>query len=429
MTLPSASPAHRSENAVQQITLRLFLSFVAGYFMSYALRSVNATLAPLLAQDLDLSASSLGWLSSAYFLSFAAVQWFLGTWLDKYGARRTESVLLCTAAAGAVILAMSESLWGLSIGRILIGLGVASCLMAPYSYFRRCFAPEKQAQLAMWMLIGGTCGALAATQPTLILAEWMGWREVFFLAAGLLALSALAIAWFVPDTDLHMARADLARNQAEQNAPPMRLLPLLSHPTMLRIIPTTVFFSGGFVALQSLWVGPWLTEVLKLSIHETGRALLYFNAALLVAYLLMSFMSPKLSQRGFDLARQTRFGFVWFVATMALVLVWRTETAWWAWLILAPGIPAVILMQTQTALLFPKAIAGRVFTTFNLIMFAGAFSVQWGLGLLIDAFIGLGATREDGMWLAFAVLLVCQIASLWWFFYKKLPPVSGSQNG
>jgi len=429
MTPSSSAPAAPPDNAEQQITLRLFLSFVAGYFMSYALRSVNATLAPLLAQDLDLTASSLGWLSSAYFLSFAAVQWFLGTWLDKYGARRTESVLLCTAAAGAVILAMSETLWGLSIGRVLIGLGVASCLMAPYSYFRRCFAPEKQAQLAMWMLIGGTSGALAATQPTLILAEWMGWREVFFLAAGLLALSALAIAWFVPDTDLRIARADPTQNQAGQNTPPMRLLELLCHPTMLRIIPTTVFFSGGFVALQSLWVGPWLTDVLKLSTHETGRALLYFNAALLGAYLLMSFVSPKLSQRGFDLARQTRFGFLWFVATMALVLLWRTETAWWAWLILAPGIPAVILMQTQTALLFPKAIAGRVFTTFNLIMFTGAFSVQWGLGLLIDAFIWFGTTREDGMWLAFAVLLACQLASLWWFLYKKLPPVLGGQHG
>lgn len=429
MTTPSASPAAPPNSAVQQITLRIFLSFVAGYFMSYALRSVKATLAPLLAQDLGLSASSLGWLSAAYFLSFASVQWFIGTWLDRYGARRTESVLLCMAAAGAVIMAISETLWGLSFGRILIGLGVASCLMAPYSYFRRCFAPEKQAQLAMWMLIGGTLGALAATQPTLILAQWMGWREVFFLAAGLLAVSALAIAWFVPDNDLNMARADRAKNPPGQTGPPMRLIELLSHPTMLRIIPTTVFFSGGFVALQSLWVGPWLTDVLSLSIHETAQALLYFNAALLVAYLLMSFVSPRLEKKGFSLARQTRFGFIWFVATMALVLLWRTESAWWAWLILAPGIPAVILMQTQTALMFPKAIAGRVFTTFNLVMFTGAFGVQWGLGLLIDAFIWLGSTREDGMWLAFAVLLTCQLVSLWWFLYKKLPSVSGGQNG
>lgn len=426
---PEASPA-------RQITLRVFLSFAAGYFMSYALRSVNATIAPLLADDLLLTPSSLGWLSSAFFLSFASVQWYLGTWLDKYGARRTESIMLTTAAAGAILVAISDSLLGLTLGRILIGFGVASCLMAPYSYFRRCFAPEKQAQLAMWMLIAGTAGALAATQPTLMLAQWMGWREVFWLSAGLFAVSALAIARFVPDTDLEVTRADrtaaafkVSAANPTTNATPMRLLELLKHPTMLRIIPTTVFFSGGFVAIQSLWVGPWFTDVLHLSTSQAAQALLYFNAALLVAYLLMSFASPKLEKMGFNLARQTRFGFIWFVSCMALILLWRSESAWWAWLILAPGVPAVILMQTQTALMFPKAIAGRVLTTFNLIMFAGAFAVQWGVGLLADGFIGLGSNRETGLWLSFAVLLAFQMASLWWFFYKKLAPVSLKQHG
>ncbi len=420
----------------RHITLRVFLSFAAGYFMSYALRSVNATIAPLLADDLLLTPSSLGWLSSAFFLSFASVQWYLGTWLDKYGARRTESIMLSTAAAGAMLVAISDSLLGLTLGRILIGFGVASCLMAPYSYFRRCYAPEKQAQLAMWMLIAGTAGALAATQPTLILAQWMGWREVFWLSAGLFTLSALAIARFVPDTDLEMTRADRVLAASKEpasntttNATPMRLLELLKHPTMLRIIPTTVFFSGGFVALQSLWVGPWFTDVLNLSTSQAAQALLYFNAALLVAYLMMSFVSPKLEKMGFNLARQTRFGFIWFVSCMALVLLWRSESAWWAWLIMAPGIPAVILMQTQTALMFPKAIAGRVLTTFNLIMFTGAFAVQWGVGLLADGFIGLGSDRETGLWMSFAVLLVFQLASLWWFFYKKLLPASHTQHG
>ena len=34
------------------ISMRIFLSFAGAYFVSYALRSVNAALAPLLAADL-----------------------------------------------------------------------------------------------------------------------------------------------------------------------------------------------------------------------------------------------------------------------------------------------------------------------------------------------------------------------------------------
>jgi predicted MFS family arabinose efflux permease len=330
---------------------------------------------------------------------------------------------LGTAALGSAIMAWSDSLLGLSIGRILVGLGVAACLMAPYSYYRRCFAPEKQAQLAMWMLIAGTSGALAATEPALLLAEWLGWRDIFLLAAGLLAVSALAIFALVPDHDLAVTAQTRASDRASNQpivAPPT-LKELLSHPTMVRIIPTTIFFSGGFVALQSLWVGPWLTTVLGLSINETGQALLYFNAALLVAYMAMSVLSGKLEGWGLPLSRQTSLGFFWFLGCMVLILGWRSPSAWWAWLALAPGIPAVILIQTQTALMFPKAIAGRVLTTFNLVMFSGAFAVQWGVGLLADLFGAMGSDAANALWLAFVVLLVLQIASLWWYLSRDKP--------
>jgi len=182
----TTQPSHKLSNLPQQspaisraLAIRIFVSFAAGYFISYALRSVNAALAPLLAADLHLSAGDLGWLSSAFFLSFTAMQIPLGICLDRYGARRTESFLLVIAAGGALVISLGHSLWVVSVGRMLIGIGVAACLMAPYAYFRRSFAAHRQAQLAMWMLIAGTSGALLATQPALILAQWLGWRQFF----------------------------------------------------------------------------------------------------------------------------------------------------------------------------------------------------------------------------------------------------------
>jgi predicted MFS family arabinose efflux permease len=429
MTPNSAQSA--STAAYPSITLKIFLSFISGYFLSYALRSINATIAPLLESDLNLGPGALGWLSSAYFLSFASVQWYLGTWLDRFGARRTEAALLSTAAMGCIIIAASDSLVGLSVGRILVGLGVAACLMAPYSYFRRCFAPQKQAQLAMWMLIGGTLGALASTQPALILAQWLGWREIFVMCAGLLALSAVAIWLLVPDHDLAAtARAKAAQiSNNETPAAPPSLFELLRHPTMMRIIPTTIFFSGGFVALQSLWIGPWLTTVIGLTTNQAAQALLYYNAALLAAYMAMSVVSPKLESLGLALSRQTTFGFFWFLGSILLILSWQSSSAWWAWILMAPGIPAVILMQTQTALMFPKAIAGRVLTTFNLVMFSGAFAVQWGVGLLADLFAWLGSDASRALWLAFVVLLILQVMSLWWYLSRDKPISADPEHG
>ena len=112
---------------------RIVLVFACGYFLSYVLRSVNAAIAPLLADDLQLSPGELGWLTSAFFLGFSAVQIPVGIWLDRHGARRTESLLLLVAACGAVLMATREALGLLSVGRMLIGVGVSACLMAAYS--------------------------------------------------------------------------------------------------------------------------------------------------------------------------------------------------------------------------------------------------------------------------------------------------------
>ncbi len=412
----STSPQSK---AIQQVltvmsralAVRIFISFAVGYFISYALRSVNAALAPLLAADLNLSAGDLGWLSSAFFLSFTAMQIPLGICLDRYGARRTESFLLIIAAVGACVIAMGDSLWMVSLGRMLIGMGVSACLMAPYAYFRRSFAAQRQAQLAMWMLIAGTSGALLATQPALALAQWLGWRQFFVFAAVLLACAASAVFLWTGDHDRQSA-TQMASN------PSVGFLSLLTHPRMLRVIPTTIFFSGGFAALQSLWAGPWLTQVLEMTAVQAGEHLFYFNAALLVSYVAMSVVSPRLEKRGISLARQSLIAFVWFPICLGTMLFWRTTDAWMMWLVLAPGVPAVILMQTQTALAFPRNMAGRVLTTFNLVMFGGAFSIQWGIGLLADLFSAWQYSPRNALTMAFACLVVLQLCSLAWFLLR-----------
>jgi predicted MFS family arabinose efflux permease len=311
-----------------------------------------------------------------------------------------------------MVLGLGTTLWVVALGRILIGAGVAGCLMAPYTYYRRTFPAERQAQFAMWMLIAGTSGALVATQPALTLALWLGWRQFFMLSAVLLVCAAVAIFFFTGDHD----RQTATQTNGTQ---PAGFLTLIRHPAMLRVIPTTIFFSGAFAALQSLWAGPWMTQVLQMTTQQAASRLLYFNLALLASYIMMSVLSPRLEKRGILLARQSLVAFVWFSACIGIMLVWQTPQAWTMWLVLAPCVPAVILMQTQTALAFPRHMAGRVLTTFNLVMFGGAFSIQWGIGLLTDLFVTLHASPRAALTLSFTCLVMMQLVSLCWFVMRR----------
>jgi hypothetical protein len=58
---------------------------------------------------------------------------------------------------------------------------------------------------------------------------------------------------------------------------------------------------------------------------------------------------------------------------------------------------------------FPKELAGRALSLYNLVIFSGVFVVQWGMGLLIDAFKGFGMGTENAFQAALGVFLICSL--------------------
>ena len=185
------------------LALKVFIFFAFAYVLSYAFRSVNAVIAPELMADLKISNAQLGLLSAAYFIGFSAMQIPLGIALDKFGVRRVESILLLIALAGTLVFAFSESLFGLTIGRLLIGIGVSACLMAAFTAYRRWFALEQQGQLASGMLVFGTVGALMTTVPVQLSLPYIGWRGIFIVMALLVLIGFIAIRFGLPRFDDH----------------------------------------------------------------------------------------------------------------------------------------------------------------------------------------------------------------------------------
>ena len=116
--------------APRRLAAVVLLPFGLAYFLSYGLRNINALIAGTLMTELDIGASQLGLLTGVLFLAMAVVQLPLGVALDRYGPRRVQSVLLLFVVVGAVITSMASSIAGLLTGRILIGIGTSTCLMA-----------------------------------------------------------------------------------------------------------------------------------------------------------------------------------------------------------------------------------------------------------------------------------------------------------
>jgi sugar phosphate permease len=417
-------------------SVRVFLCFAAAYLLSYAFRSVNAVIAPALIHDVGLSNADLGLLSSAYFVSFACMQLPLGIWLDKYGARRTESALLLLAAAGAAVFAISTSLLGLWIGRALIGAGVSSCLMAPFKAYRTWYAPERQSQLASWMLVAGTSGALASTMPVAAAMPSIGWRGVFWIMSGLILLAAAAIFWLLKEVETERA-SSLSATAAASVKPTQDngrnndgYGRIFGNPYFRRMALLGLVNQGTFIALQTLWAGPWMITVLGMSEKQTSEILFVFNLSLLLGYIGLGWWAPRHvshdGKRGWSIERAVTVGLFGTVVVQTAIVAISAPWAWLLWPALAVFVTVTTLVQTHVSMSFPAALAGRANTAYNLLLFIGAFGVQWGMGLLIDAFKLRGASASGAMQAAFALCLALQTAALIAFVLNRAKNVQAA---
>ena len=404
---------------------RVVLVFGLAYFLSYAMRAINAVIAPALSADLHLTNADLGLLSAAYFMGFGLMQLPIGVWLDRHGPRRTESALLLFGALGAAIFASSDTLLGVWVGRALIGVGVSACLMAAFKAFRVWYPPERQSQLGSYMLVIGTAGALSATVPVALLLPVVGWRTIFSGVAVALLLAAWVLFSRLRDVEQSMPMHGTMRAPSGNAASPSSSNDapgygaIFADPYFRRMALLGAVHQGGFMALQSLWAGPWMMTVLGMSVEQTSHVLFLFNLALLIAYLGLSWWAPRYvaygQRTGLPVLRVVAVGLSISVLVQGLMVLLPYESSWWLWMIFAVVITVTTLGQTHVSLAFPTALVGRANSAFNLTLFVGAFSVQWGIGLLVDLFVSYGWQSAAAMRMAVACYLFVQVFALWRF--------------
>ncbi|MFA4968137.1 MAG: MFS transporter [Sulfuritalea sp.] len=389
--------------------LRVFLPFAAGYYFSYFLRNVNAVIAPELTRELGVSAADLGLLTSAYLLTFGAVQLPLGLALDRYGARRVEAFLLLIAAAGCALFAVGNSLTELAVARALIGLGVSACLMASFKAFSQWFGTERQASLNAAIMAAGGLGALTASTPLSWAIPQFGWRAVF-VALAVAGLAAAAGIFSTPEKPRGGAQESLRSQLAG-------LAEVLSSSAFWRYAPQSTLIIGGFLALQGLWAVPWLMNFSGLPREAAAHHLLLMGSGMLVGFVGIAFGVAPLAARGLGPLRllQTGMG-IGLLATLLIVLgAAPGEPLWFIFgLVFSVGNLAYALLQGH----YNPALAGRVNTALNLMVFVGAFCIQWGFGAAVDALQAGGYALRAAYQITFGGLLALQVASWLWFLRK-----------
>jgi predicted MFS family arabinose efflux permease len=404
----------------RRMAVVVFLAFALAYFFSALVRAITATLSPTLTTEFSLSAQDLGLLAGGYFLGFSLTQLPLGRWLDQHGPKKVILAFLSFAVLGCLAFSWADSFHGLLAARVLCGMGVSACLMAPLTGYRRWFDASTQLRSNSWMLMTGSLGMLAATLPVQWLMPIWGWRALFVMLGVMIAIAMLLIALLVPAWQKATQPTAAAQTPPDDDG---SYREIWRSAYFWRMTPIGFFTYGGMVAIQTLWAGPWMTQVAGWTAGEAAQGLFLINLAMLVTFWLWGLITPGLARRGIPVERLIAWGVpLSFLVVGALV-----------WMGPAVGSGAAIVMalfcvtstfvalaQPAVGMAFPSHLAGRALSAYNLVVFAGIFVVQWGIGLLVDAGLGLGLTKPAAYQAALACFGVCSVLS-WLYFVLKKP--------
>ena len=365
---------------------------------------------PVSYRDAD---ANLGLLTSTYFLAFGLAQIPVGIALDRFGPRRVEALLLLITAIGAAMFALGDSMQLLGVGRALIGLGVSACLMAALKGFALWYPRDRQSSMTGFIMAAGALGALTASTPLEAALPAIGWRGAFWLIAGVALLASFTIFRNLPDVPMEGPRGTFGDA--------LRVLgSIYASPAFLRQAASAATFIGGFMALQSLWAVPWLLNVNALGLAQAAGMLVVLNLGSLVGQLSIGVLGVRLARAGIEPISLLRFGYVCLIV-MQLAILFKLGPLPAVWFLF--GLFSAVNSQSYlvASRAFPPELFGRVSTALNLMAFAGAFVLQWGLGQALDALRAQGFDMVRALQYSFAGLIALQVLGF-------LPLVVGSRG-
>jgi MFS family permease len=188
---------------------RLVLLISAALFINYVDRGNLATAAPLIQDELHLSATELGTLLSAFYYSYVLAMAPVGWLGERYGAHRVLGVGVAIWSVSTLLSGFAGTFVSLLLLRLMLGVGESVGFPCSSKLVAVAVEPARIGTANGMMAFGYLIGPALGTVLGGTLMSHVGWRPVFVL------FGALSLLWLWPWSRVRVAEpAPRTREQA-----------------------------------------------------------------------------------------------------------------------------------------------------------------------------------------------------------------------
>lgn len=351
-------------------------ALVTAYIFSQFYRSFLAVLTPILGSELGADKADLSLASGAWFLTFALMQFVVGVALDRFGPKRTATIIFgLGAGGGAFLFAAATSPTAIIIAMGLIGIGCSPVLMAAFFLFARRFASARFAILSSWFVALGTAGNVIGAKPLAIAVELIGWRETMTSLGVVTLLTAAAIFWLVKDPPVEKSQG--------KDAGFSGYFALLKIPALWFVIPLIAINYAPSAGIRGLWVGPYLSDVYGASTQIIGNVSLFMAISMIIGAFLYGPMDTLFGTRKWV----AFFGNLCGMLALLVLATFPIQPLWQVTILLfATGLfgSSYGVLAAHARSFFPVHLTGRGVTLMNFFTIGGVGLVQFVMGQAAD---------------------------------------------
>lgn len=281
----------------------IFLVLSVVYFIACLHRISPTVIAQDLVSDFGVDATALGFMSSAYFYLYAAVQPPVGLLSDTWGPKRVTTLFTIIACMGSLLFGLAPNITVATMGRALIGIGVGGVFVPALKVFSNWFRPKEFAGMTGIFLAMGNVGNLAAALPLTYMVLFMGWRMSFIVISMVSLLMATAC-WAVvrnrpQDKGWTAIESLVASNPSSQKPPAQEMSALkrmgivFGRPAFWLVTGSYFFYGGPTLAFQGLWAVPYLIDVHHFSRVQAGGLLMLMPIGFIIGSPILGILADR----------------------------------------------------------------------------------------------------------------------------------------
>ena len=400
------------------------------YFFVYFHRVSSAVVSSDLQITFGVStAASIGLLSSAYFYAYTVMQLPSGLLTDSWGPRRTVSIFMLIAAAGAILTGIASTFEQVIAGRLLIGVGVAMVYIPTMKILASWYRKNEFASLSGILLAVGNIGALSAAGPLALMSEALGWQQVF-LILGIISLALAGAAFVITrDRPSDLNLPSIQEIEAEEKGEPVHEARVMEKIPMVKALKMTFgagmkfwplaiwffFMYGSIMVYQGLWAGPFFHDILGWDKATYGLVLTFIGIGMIFGCPTAGYISDKILQ---SRKKVLIIGTVVYTITWAVIWITAgqiTDTEAYMAINFVFGFFGgfFVVSFAQIKELFPITIVGTSTAALNIFPFAGGAILQQVSGLMLTS---RSLESYQGLW---QFMLICMVIATAAAFLSK----------